>query len=188
MLAMTAEELEETIRKLREFAVAQEMQWVLDEVNEAIALGVPETRTLRQTSQQGLISYEDVTSTDGLPFPDQSQSRRSRRSEEFIRSRPMTQLEQGRLLLESLRRVLVDLDTVAVGSLDALNLARLSEDMDPDVKASFPDLTAPYAESISFAPDEGSTAPGISIDLIRNSERRTRVAELLSEIEAEIDS
>lgn len=52
---MTAEELEETMRKLREFVVGHGMQWVLDEVDEAIALGVPETRTLRQTSQQGLI-------------------------------------------------------------------------------------------------------------------------------------
>jgi hypothetical protein len=66
---MTAEELEETMRKLREFAVAQGMQWVLDEVDEATALGVPETRTLRQTRQQGLISYEDITTTVGLPFP-----------------------------------------------------------------------------------------------------------------------
>jgi hypothetical protein len=100
----------------------------------------------------------------------------------------MTRPEQARLLLESLRRVLADLDTVAVGSLEALDPATLSEYMDPDLKANFPGLTAPYTESISFAPDEGSIAPEISINYIRNSQRRTRVAELLSEIEAEIDS
>ena len=59
---MTGEELQDAIRKLREFAVAQGMQWVLDEVDEAIALGVPETRTLRRTTdREGLITYEDVT-------------------------------------------------------------------------------------------------------------------------------
>jgi hypothetical protein len=110
-----------------------------------------------------------------------------RSTEEFIRSRPMTQLEQARLLLESLRRVLADLDAVAVGSLEALDPAALSESMEPDLKANFPGLAAPYAESISFVPDEGSTAPEVSIDYIRNSQRRARVAELLNEIEIEIE-
>jgi hypothetical protein len=185
---MTAEELQDAMRKLREFASQQGMQWVLDEVNEAIAHGVPETRRLRQASQQGLISYEDITGTIGPSFPDQPQSRRSRRSEEFIRSRPMTQLEQAQLLVQSLRRVLADLDTVAVGSLEALSAETLSEDMDPELKANFPGLTIPHVENISFVPDEGSAAIGISIDFIRSSQRRQRVSELLTEIEAEIDS
>jgi hypothetical protein len=58
---MTGEELQEAIRKLRAFAAAQGMQWVLDEADDAIALGVPETRTLRQTSRLGLVTYEDIT-------------------------------------------------------------------------------------------------------------------------------
>ncbi len=62
---MTGEELEDALRKLREFTAAQGMQWVLDEVDEAIALGVPETRTLRQTTnRQGLTTYVDVTDPD----------------------------------------------------------------------------------------------------------------------------
>jgi hypothetical protein len=63
---MTGEELEGAMRKLRGFANAQGMQWVLDELDEAIALGIPETRTLRQTNRQGLITYEDVTDPDEL--------------------------------------------------------------------------------------------------------------------------
>ena len=55
---MTPEELEETIRKLREFAVAQGMQWVLDEVDEAIALGVPETRTHGDPGAPGSRRYQ----------------------------------------------------------------------------------------------------------------------------------
>jgi len=69
------------MRKLREFAAAQGMQWVLDEVDEAIAIDVPETRTLRQTTnRQGLTTYEDVTEPDGPPFPGQGRGRRTGRS------------------------------------------------------------------------------------------------------------
>lgn len=46
----------------------------------------------------------------------------------------------------------------------------------------------PQVGSISFVPDEGSTAPAISIDVIRASQRRAEVADILSEINAEIDS
>ena len=113
------------------------MQWVLDEVDEAIALGVPETRTLRQTTnRQGLITYEDVTAPDELPSPGQSRRRRSGRSADFIRRRPMTIREQAQLLIRALRRVLVDLDMVAIGSLEALNPATLSDHVDPDAELS----------------------------------------------------
>ena len=108
---MTGEDLQDAIRKLREFAAAQGMQWVLDEVDEAIALGVPETRTLRQTTnRQGVTTYEDVTAPDALPFPDLGRGRRTGRSAEFIRSRPMTPQEQAQLLVQALNRVLADLD------------------------------------------------------------------------------
>ena len=77
---MTGEELQDAIRKLREFAIVQGMQWVLDEVDEAIALGVPETRTLRQTTdRQGETTYEDVTPPDTLPFPSLGRGRHTGR-------------------------------------------------------------------------------------------------------------
>lgn len=186
---MTEEELEDAVRKLREFAVAQGMQWVLDEVDEAIALGVPETRTLRQTTnRQGMTTYEDVTTPRELPGLARGQNRRTGRSSEFVRSRPMTSLEQARLLVEALGRVLADLDLVALGSLEALDPATLSEYMDPDAKTGIQVFPVPRVDTISFVPDEGSTAPAVSIDVIRRSQRRRQVAGLLSEIAAEIDS
>jgi hypothetical protein len=136
---MNGEELEDAMRKLLEFVITQGMQWMLDEVDEAIALGVPETRTLRQpTSRQGLTTYEDVTAPDASPFPGQGRSRRTGRSTEFIRSRPMTPREQAQLLVQALGRVLADLEAVAVGSLEALDPATLSDYVAPDLKTSSP--------------------------------------------------
>jgi hypothetical protein len=183
---MTGEELQDAIRKLREFAVTQGMQWVLDEVDEAIALGVPETRTLRQTTnRQGVTTYEDVTAPDALPFPGLGRGPRTGRSADFIRSRPMTPREQAQLLVQAFNRVLADLDVVAVGSLKALNPETLSDHVDEDSARGFP---IPQVDSISFVPDEGSTAPAVSIDIILSSQRHAQVAGLLSEIQAEIDS
>jgi hypothetical protein len=187
MTTVTEEELQDTIFHLRSFAAEQGMQWVLDEVDDAIALGVPETRTLRQTSRRGQTTYEDVTPGDELFALGQGPSRRSRRSEEFIRSRPMTALEQVNLLLQALRTVLADLDVIATGTLEALDPATLSDYIDPDSKTGL-NLVAPEVETISFVPDEGSIAPGISINFIRQSQRRTRVSEIIDQIEAAVES
>lgn len=185
---MGEEELQDTILHLRSFAARQGMQWVLDEVDDAIALGVPETRTLRQTSRRGQTTYEDVTAGDELLALGQGQSRRSRRSEEFIRSRPMTALEQVNLLLQALRTVLADLDMIATGTLEALDPATLSDYTDADSKFGIANLVAPEVETISFVPDEGSIAPGISINSIRESQRRSRVSEIIDQIEASVES
>jgi hypothetical protein len=192
---MTDEELADAMRKLREFAVAQGMQWVLDEVDEAIALGVPESRTLRQTrNRQGQTSYEDVTEPELLAQlgpvepPDQVQARGTRRSEEFTRSRPMTVREQTELLVQALGKVLADLDVIANGSLEALDPASLSEYEDSAAKTGFVTTQMPHIGAISFVPDTGSSAPAISIGVIRSSQRHARVAALLGEIKAEVDS
>lgn len=179
---MTREELQDAMRKLREFAVAQGMQWVLDEVDEAIELGIPEIRTLRLTN------YEDVHTPDKSEVPGQRQSRRRGRSAEFARSRPMPPLEQAQLLVQALGRVLADLDAVAVEALEALDPATLSDYADADFGEALPTPPAPHVGTISFLPDEGSAATAVSIDVIRSSQRRTQAAGLLSEIEAEIGS
>jgi hypothetical protein len=186
---MTGEELQDAILKLRAFAVAQGMQWVLDEVDDAIALGVPEARTLRQTIRQGLVTYEDVTAEpDEFLLLEQPQGRQGRRSEEFIRSRPMTPQEQAHLLLDALSRVLSELDVIAAGTLEALGPATLADYLGSTQKTSAPEVRVPGVESISFTPDEGSTAPGISLNLIRESQRHVRVTQLISRIQSEIDS
>lgn len=193
---MTDQELADAIRKLREFAIAQGMQWVLDEVDEAIALGVPERRTLRQTNRAGRTRYQDVTEpTTPELTTGPVRRRRNRRYEEtgrarqdFVRSRKMTSREQAELLVHALGRVLTDLDAIADGTLEALDPGRLSDHLDAAITPAFEDYPPPRVGTIRFAPDEGSTAPAVDIDVIRGSRRRTRVADLLHQIETEIDS
>jgi hypothetical protein len=186
---MTREELHDAIRKLRAFTAAQGMQWVLDEVDDAISLGVPETRTLRQTNRQGFVTYEDITAEpDDYFLLEQPQGRRGRRSEEFIRSRPMTPQEQAHLLLDALSRVLTELDAIAAGALEALDPATLAVYLDPEEKTRISRIRVPRVESISFTPDEGSTTPGINFNFMRDSQSRVRVTELISQIQSEIDS
>jgi hypothetical protein len=185
---MTGEELESAIGKLREFAVAQGMQWVLDEVDEAIALGVPETRTLRQTSRRGVTTYEDVTNPDIPELSGGEQGRRGRRGEEFVRSRPMTPVEQVELLLQAIGKVLTNLDEIANGTMEALDPASLQDYLGETGKTDSLGLPVTPIASMSFVPEGGSTAPAVSIDVLRSSRRRARVGAILSQIEAEISS
>lgn len=109
----------------------------------------------RPLTGKGRLLYEDVTAPDALPFPGQGRSHRKGRSAEFIRSRRMTLREQARLLVQSLGRVLADLDTVAARSLEALGPATLSDHVELDSEVSY---QIPRIGTISFVPDEGSTA------------------------------
>ena len=175
------------MRKLREFAVVQGMQWVLDEVDEATALGVPETRTLRQTSQRGGTTYVDVTGSDVLELTGTDEGRRGRRSEEFVRSRPLSLVEQVQLLIQAISKVLIDLDEIANGSMQALDPASLQDYLDEAAKADlrFP---VPVVASMSFEPEDGSRAPAVSINVLRSSRRSARVDGILRQIEAEVNS
>lgn len=157
---MNTDELASVKQKLRDFASANGMQWVLDEVDEAVSLGVPEIRTLRQSSQQGRITYEDITEPDaGL-----MSTRRRRNTEDFVTRRPMTESEQVELLVQALKRVLVDLDGIAKQSIEALNDPELrdtlkSPTLAETVSSQMP--APPEVSGISFAPDEGSSSPAI---------------------------
>jgi len=181
--AMNDEELTATNAKLRAFAASHGMQWILDEVDEAVSLGIPEVRTLRQSSQQGRIIYEDITGVDLTDIPP---GRRPKRSEEFVSRRPMTELEQVVLLVEALRRVLVDSEKIASESIDTLN-----QPVDRFASGSYdqehPAIDLPPVDGIAFAPDEGSTSPAVELELVRSS-HSPRVAEILAQIENEIRS
>jgi hypothetical protein len=185
---MNAEELAETMQKLRDFTSTNGMQWVLDEVDDAVSLGVPETRTLRQVTRQGQTLYEDVTdfnSTGARP------SRRHRRSEEFVSRRPLTDIEQIELLVQALRRVLIDLDDIATGSIDALNDREIHQRTAPVAFAEPEKLQDPAPQEVTgilFLPDEGSNAPTIDTESMRYSERHVVVSEILTRIENEIRS
>jgi hypothetical protein len=182
--------LYEVQQKLRLFASAHGMQWVLDEVDEAVSLGISEARTLRQSTRQGQITYEDVTGLDDLAFAKSGRARKG--TEEFAGRRPMTDLEQVELLVTALRRVLVDLDGIADEAVSILNdpVDREQQDslghakLDEDIVLP----ASPPVYEISFAPDEGSTSPPISTGALRNPERSSRAAELLAQIDREIRS
>lgn len=187
---MDAEELFATRQKLRSFASAHGMQWVLDEVDEAVSLGISEARTLRQHTRQGQITYEDVT---GLDYSADATSARGRRgTEEFARRRPMTDLEQVELLVTALRRVLVDLDEIADEAVSVLNdLADREQQEFTDRSKSDDDIPAPASPpvyEIAFAPDEGSTSPAVSTESMRDPARSARAAEILAQIDQEIRS
>ena len=173
---MDPEELADTLQKLRDFASVNGMQWILDEVDEAISLGIAETRMLKQSTQGGRTTYRRDPEISGPRG-----GRRSKRSEEFISRRPMTTLEQAELLLQALRRVLVDLDDIAVGSIGALNDRDLHRQPDAE-----PGIAVPFINGMSFAPDEGSNAPAINTDLMKIRDRRDASSEIISQIEREI--
>lgn len=177
-------------QKLRLFASAHGLQWVLDEVDEAVSLGISETRTLRQSTRQGQITYEDITDLD---YPAETTSARNRRgTEEFARRRPMTGLEQIELLVTALRRVLVDLDGIADEAVNLLNnpvdqgRQEFTGQVNSDADSLPPKL--PLVYEIAFAPDEGSTSPAVSTEGMRDPARSNRAAELLAQIELEIRS
>lgn len=171
--AMNTDELASVKQKLRDFASANGMQWVLGEVDEAVALGVPEIRTLRQSSQQGRITYEDITEPDaGL-----ISTRRRRNTEDFVTRRPMTESEQVELLVQALRRVLVDLDEIAKQPIKALNDPDLRDTLRPPTSTETENNrmpAPPEVSGISFAPDEGSSSPAISLDAIQHTNRSIR--------------
>jgi hypothetical protein len=99
----------------------------------------------------------------------------------------MTSREQARLIVQALGRVLTDLDAIADGALSALDPRSLSRYLDVAAKPSFEDYPAPRVNTIRFEPDEGSNAPAVSIDVIRGSDRRARVDDLLNQIQQEIE-
>jgi hypothetical protein len=180
--------LAEAIHKMRAFAVTNGMQWVLDEVDEAISLGIPEVRELRQSTRQGQTTYEDVTSwTVDASRATSGATPTGRRVEKFVRRRPMTSLEQATLLVEALRNVLVGLDDVAEGALSALNSqGSLAEEVSKTADPSSSHM--PMVQSISFAPDEGSSSPAIDINRRRDSQRFELVTDVLDQIEIAINS
>jgi hypothetical protein len=181
-------ELEAAKQALRSFAVANGMDWLLDELDEAVAVGVVAVKSLRQASRKGEQVYEEV--------PASAPSARGRkRAEEFLTRRPMTDQEQVEALIGALRRVLVDLDDVARVAVEQLNGLPVvdaqagSEQTDPDGGESSqePPTILTFVEEIDFVPDEGSVAASVSTEGLRHSEdRSTTVGPILDGLLAEV--
>lgn len=166
-------ELEVAKQALRSFAARSGLGWLLEELDEAVTVGVVEVKALRLATRQGRQVYEDVPVATAA-------SRGRRRAEEFLTHRPMTDQEQVESLIRALRRVLIDLDEVAQSAVDQLNELPRSEApgepipsvaSDKQLDQAPPDRV-PLVAEIDFMPDEGSVAAVVSTEGIRHSEDR----------------
>ena len=185
---MEPDELEVAKRSLRAFAAGNGLGWVLDELDEAVAIGVVEVKPLRQSIRQGRQVYEEVLSP-GAVAPGR------RRAEEFLTRRPMTDQEQVEALILALRRALVDPDAVARAAVDQVNglpvtgprgeRSRSDADGNAFDQPSFARTT--LVTEIDFAPDEGSLEETVSTEGIRYAEdRRITVEPILDALMAEV--
>lgn len=184
-VGMDAEQLSELEERLRSFANEHGMSWVVDELDEAISLGLFERRELRPSSSKGKTVYNEV--------PKVATGTGRKRAEEFVSRRPLTPEEQVQLLLSALRRVLVDLDQVAAASVTNLNDLESVTQSVSDVESTESSIDKPPREfprvtEIDFAPDEGSIAPAVTTEGLRHARRSERTARALSRIKAEVDS
>ncbi len=101
--------------KLRQLASRLGMQWVLDELDDAVSLGVIEVKQLRQVTRRGQMVYEEVPAAVGATG--------RKRAEEFLERRSLTPEERVRALIGALRRVVLELDDVATSAVEQVNEA-----------------------------------------------------------------
>lgn len=173
--------VEEELRSVLEGSV---LEWVLDEVDDAAATGVPEERILRRRRPRGdgasrdpmriAASYE-VVSLKGLQ-PAQIEGHRKRNSL-VISTRPMTVRERVGLLFEALRRVLIEVPDIEVATLMTLFSTPDHDERDG-------------AGSVRFIPDRGSsrrTDREASLDGQRlETHERDRLITLFEQAAAEV--
>lgn len=158
--------------EIRELLAGTVIEWVLDEVDAAIAGGVPEERILRSRAQR---SRRDPSSggqaaaerfeTIGLQQADGREYETSRKSGRLvITTRVMTRLERVQLLLEALSRVLLELPEI---ELEAIKLLGIVPESDKGTRVE--------ADGIAFAPDEATRhpreRPSVMKDRLRQADR-----------------
>ncbi len=159
------------------------LAWLLEELDEATAIGVVEVKSLRQQVRKGRTTYEELTAAE------QAGPGR-RRAEEFLSHRPMTLLEQVDALIDALTRVLVDLDQVAAAAVAQLNDLPVTAPSDDEPSVAPSAASAPRTpeqegartriSEIDFQPDEGSLAPAVTTEAMRHStDRRENSAKIL---------
>jgi len=115
--------------RLRALLEETDLEWVLDEVDEAIAEGVPEEGILRRRPQKGrrpreqdlwADAAEDYTILHSRQI-DSGELEASRKSGTLvITTRPMTVRERVLLLLDAVRRVVIELPAIESETLDLL--------------------------------------------------------------------
>ncbi len=180
-------ELRRVEQEIRDTLAGTDLEWVLDEVDAAIAAGVPEEKILRRRQNRGnddrqspaaeAARYETVERR--MLSPEAFEASR-KRGTLVIATRPMVDLERVQLLLDALRRVLVELPEIA---LDTLKTLRSSAEADAGFRNEVHD--------VSFEPEEDGRhrreRPAVLGDRV-SRERRERIRDLLANSLSEVRS
>jgi len=184
---MNRSELRRVEEQLREALQDTVLSWVLDDVDAAIAAGVPEEKILRRRPQRrgdgpyavspalAAARYEVVDSRE-LGSAEYEASRK--RGTLVIASRPMTDEERVLLLLDAVRRVLVELPET---ELESLRTLRAESEEDTGSRS--------IAESVKFEPDESIRSRRSRTEFQANrvsEERRAYVGQLLADVTREV--
>ncbi|MGW7397278.1 hypothetical protein ACWGH7_12330 [Streptomyces cyaneofuscatus] len=180
-------ELRRTEQELREALDGTALAWVLDDVDAAIAAGVPEEKILRRRPQRrgdepraatpaaAALRYEAVD-RNLLGVGEYEASRK--RGTLVIATRAMTDQERVQLLLDAVRRVFVELPEIELETLKAL---RAESDGDDGRRS--------VVEEVVFEPDESSQSRRSRTEISANrmrTERRERVSRLVAEVSREV--
>lgn len=189
---MDPNELSRLEASLREMLEGSSLEWLLDEVDGAVAVGVPEEKLLQRRVRAGGEEWsaeEDQVLVQDLQVPLHG-SRQARHGAAYesakrkgtlvISTRPMTAEERVTLLLEALRRVFVEVPTIETETLKTL--ASVEDEAGERESAS----TVTF-EPEQRAPQRLSKRP---VELTDRSadERRARLDMVLRQVEAEVRS
>ncbi|MET9803380.1 hypothetical protein [Streptomyces sp. NPDC006368] len=180
-------ELRRTEQELREALQGTALAWVLDDVDAAIAAGVPEEKILRRRPQRrgeesrgatpaaAALRYEAVD-RNLLGASEYEASRK--RGTLVIATRAMTDQERVQLLLDAVRRVLVELPEIELETLKTLWAQPDGDDGRRSV-----------AEGVVFEPAEGARSSRSWTEIMADRvpmERRERVSHLVAEVSREV--
>jgi hypothetical protein len=150
--------------RLRAAFEGTDLEWVLDEVDTAIAEGIPEERILRRRNRKSRPRDGDVRTEAAEQYTilnyreiDPGELEASRKSGTLvITTRTMTVRERVLLLLDAVRRVIIEVPSIEAETLHLLKAGTVSGDRWSSVHAAV------------FEPDEGSR---------RRRDRQTRLGD-----------
>lgn len=181
---MNAEGLRAAEAEIRSTLVGSSLEWVLDEVDLAIAAGIPEEKVLRNRSQRvGATTGLDADASqfetvDRIKLPNKEIEASRKRGTLVIATRPMTDRERVHLLLEALRRVLVELPDIEAETLALLGTIPAADEGERE-----------EIEGVVFEPDDTPrNRPRRSMELGSRipDARRERLDELFTRADGEV--
>ncbi|MFG2963070.1 hypothetical protein ACGFZS_07245 [Streptomyces sp. NPDC048288] len=182
-------ELRRVEGQLREALQDTALSWVLDDVDAAIAAGVPEEKILRRrqqrrgddlpaTSPAAAAARYEVVDRSMLGLGEYESSRKG--GTLVIATRAMTDEERVQLLLDAVRRVLVELPEM---ELEVLKTLRTEPEGDAGSRS--------IAEAVVFEPDESTRSRRSRTEFRGDrtpAERRNHVSQLLADVTREVVS